>query len=70
VIIPITVSAWPVRACRETGARVWRWMRATGGTLMHGVVAFLVTLAIALLAAIGASGFFILSQSGERPERA
>jgi hypothetical protein len=49
VIIPITVSAWPVRACRETGAR----LALDGGTFMHGVVAFLVTLAIALLAAIG-----------------
>jgi hypothetical protein len=53
VIIPITVGAWPVAHTARL-VRVWRWMRATGWTLMHGVVAFLVTLAIALLAAIGA----------------
>ena len=53
MIIPITVGAWPVRACRQTGARLALDAR-DGGTLMHGVVAFLVTLAIALLAAIGA----------------
>jgi hypothetical protein len=55
VIIPITVSAWPVRACRETGARLALDARDGGRTLMHGVVPFLGALAIMVLAAVGAA---------------
>src|SRR5262245_49757062 len=52
VIIPITVSAWPVPRMPPAGARL-ALDDARRGTLMHGVVVFLLTLAIALLAAIG-----------------
>jgi len=49
VIIPIMESSWPVRSGAGSGLDARRRV-----TLIHVVVACLVTLAIALLAAIGA----------------